>query len=238
MSSLRSETGQVSDTGVIWNAATLPDLEQVQPSGSGQVTFSVKVKNPASKDSSKNLTVSSKVQIKSNEYETYFPGNDLTLKISSPVRIAEDMGYVSGSLPPKVGNLTVYKIKLSLFNSSNDFKDAVLTAFLPADGFDATSVTPSESSNTEFDPATGKLTWKVGALAANTGVFSQPKVLEFNVKLMPSAAQAYQTPVLVKTIQLYGIDSFTAAQVSAKADDLNTASLTGAQYMGKGSVEP
>ena len=237
LSSLRAEGGQVNNNTILWNASTIPNLESLAPNESGQLSFSLQLNNPAVKDSAKNLTVISNIKIKSNEYGAYFSGNALTLKVSSPSAIKANLSFVSGQLPPQVGRQSVYKIKLSLNNSTNDYADGVVTAFIPlgANALVPGSYTPSESANASYDSSTGKLVWDVGTLPANTGRFAQAKILEFQVKLNPSASQVNQSPTLVKSINFAAKDSYTGENISVSADDLTTNDVEGVGF-GNGTV--
>lgn len=241
LSTLSAEGGQVSNNVILWNAATVSQLDSLMPSESGQLSFTVRVKDPATKDSSKNLTVVSNIKIKSNEYETFFPGNTVTLKIASPSSIATGLSYVSGSLPPQVGRTTTYRVRLSLANATNDYSDVVVTMFIPlgaAGGYVDGSANPSEAAKVSYDSSTGKLIWKVGNLPAHTGVFNQPRFLDFQVRLSPSVAQANTSPTLVKDIRLEAKDVFTTQQVSVAAGNITTDDLSGADSYGKGTVIP
>lgn len=227
LSTIQADGGQVTGNTILWNASSVSNLEKLNPSDSGQVSFSVRVKDPATKDSSKNLSVISSIKIKSNEYETYFPGNEITLKISSPSSLNAALQYAGGSLPPEVGKTTTYKVRLSLTNSSNDYNNGVLTAFIPlgTGGFIVDSVNTGEALKTNFDPATGKLTWNVGALPAYTGKFSQTRVLEFSVRIIPSSSQRNSSPALVKDIQFTATDSYTNQEIKKTTTDLSTADI-------------
>lgn len=227
LSSLRAQGAQINNSTIIWNASGVQQLATLLPNQSGQLSFSLKINNPATKDSSTNLTVVSNIQIKSNEYSTAFPGPQLSLKVSSPSAITSALSFVSGQLPPQVGLSTVYKVHLALSNSSNDYSSGLLTAFVPlgAGGVLTNSYTPAEAANVQYDPTTGKLTWNVGSLRANTGRFSQPRVLEFNVKLSPSASQVGQSPVLVNKINFTAKDIFTSQDVNITAPDIKTSDL-------------
>lgn len=239
LSSLQAEGATVNNNTLLWNASSIAKLENLAPSEQGQVSFSVKVKDPAVKDSSKNLTVSSSIKIKSNEYEGFFPGNDLTLKISSPLSLSSQLNFSTGNLPPKVGKQTVYTIKLSLSNSSNDYSEGLLTAFIPLgpSGFVAGSVSKEETTKVEFDSTTGKLVWKVGGLPAHTGKFSAPRAVEFNVKIIPSASQVSQSPNLLTDIKFTAKDSFTGKSAEITTDNLTTADLADQDSYSKGQVE-
>ncbi len=238
-SSLSAEGGQVTGNTILWNAAGVSNLERLNPSESGILSLNFKVKDPAVSDSTKNLQIDSSIKIKSNEYEAFFPGNSLSLKISSPAQLKASLEYLSGSLPPKPGQQTVYKVKFILQNSSNDFSAGTVSAFLPLgpSGFVAGSVKGAEAANTQFDQSTGKLSWNVGFLPAYTGKYSPSKILEFQIKLSPSASQVGQTPDLVKNIVFSGKDNFTAQDIILKTDDLNTSNLPGDQGYENGRVE-
>jgi hypothetical protein len=237
ISSVQAEGGQVNNNTIIWSAAGVPNLEILNPSESGTLHFSVAVKNPASKDSSTNLTVNSQIKIKSNEYQTFLPGNSLSLKISSPGKLNSALSFVSGQLPPKVGQVTTYKVQFTVTNSSNSYSDGMLTAFLPLGlvSFNSQSVTPAESQNVQFDPSTGKLTWNAGVVSANAGRFSSPKILEFNISVNPSQSLSAQSPALVKTINFSAKDSFTSDQINLSTENITTASIEGGY--GNGSVQ-
>jgi hypothetical protein len=237
LSTIRVQGAQVNNNTILWNASGVPQLSSLLPNQSGDLSFSVKVNNPAVKDSSKNLTVVSDVQIQSNEYSTAFPGGELSLKISSPSAINTVLSFVSGQLPPEVGKTTVYKVHVALSNSGNDFSNGSVTAFIPT-GFISGSVTPAESGNIQFDPSTNKLTWNVGSLPAYTGRFSQPRVLEFNVSLSPSSSQVNQSPVLANTINFTATDLFTSQAVNIPADNITTSDVAGTNGFGNGQVIP
>jgi hypothetical protein len=235
LSSIRVQGGQVNNNTILWNASGVPQLASLLPNQSGDLSFSVKVNNPAVKDSSKNLAVVSDIQIQSSEYASAFPGGELSLKISSPSAINTVLSFVSGQLPPQAGKTTTYKVHIARSNSSNDFSNGSLTAFIPA-GFIAGSVTTAESGNVQLDPSTNKLTWNVGSLPAYTGRFSQSRVLEFNVTLNPSSSQVNQSPTLVNTINFTATDLFTNQAVNISADDITTSDVSGTSGFGNGQV--
>jgi hypothetical protein len=235
LASISAEGGEVNNNTILWSAAGVPNLEILNPSESGTLSFSVKVKNPASKDSSTNLTVVSDIKIKSNEYQTFLPGNSLTLKISSPYTLGSTLSFVSGQLPPKVGQVTVYKVKFNLTNSTNDYSDGLLTAFLPLGlvVFDPQSVNAQEAQKVQYDPATGKLTWNLGTLPANSGKFLAPKTLEFNLRINPSQSLLNQSPTLVKNISFSAKDTFTSEKIQGTADNITTQNVEGAYGNGQ-----
>jgi hypothetical protein len=239
-SSLAAEGGQINNNTIIWNASGVPQLASLSPNQSGQLSFRIKINNPATKDSSKNLNVISSISIKSNEYSTPFPGGQLNLKVSSPTSINTALSYISGQLPPQVGKATIYKVTLSLTNSSNDFSSGVLTAFIPlgSGGFAQSSVNSAEAGNIQYDGSTGKLTWNFSGLAANTGRFTAARTLSFNITLNPSSSEAGQAVTLIKTITFTATDVYTQASVGASARDITTSDVQGQNGYGSGTVQP
>lgn len=237
LSTIQAQGAQVNNNTITWNAASVPNLQLLAPNESGNLNFTVQVKNPATKDSSKNLTVATHVKMGSNEYTSFFPGPDLSLKISSPSRIEGALTYVSGQLPPKVGTNTTYKVRFTLKNSTNDFSNTTVSAYLPiaAGGFNQSSVTPAEQRNVTFNASSGQLTWNVGALPAHTGQFSASRILEFTVTINPSSNQVNSSPTLVKTITMDATDLFTSQAVHNTTDDLTTDDVQGNGY-GQGQV--
>jgi hypothetical protein len=240
LNSIHAEGGIINNNTIVWNASSIPQLETLAPNESGQLSFGLRINNPAVKDSSKNLTVTSKIKIKSNEYVSAFPGNPITLKISSPAAVTRVLNFVSGQLPPQVGRSTVYKVRFALTNSGNDLTNSLLTASIPlgANAFIKSSVTPSESANTQFDPSTGKLTWNAGSVSAYAGRFGAPRVLEFQITFNPSADQTNRTPTLVKNINFSAKDSFTSQDINLSAEDISTNSLSGSDNYNNGIVQP
>ena len=240
-SSIRAEGAQINNSSIIWNASGVPQLGTLLPNKTGQLTFSLRVNNPATKDASTNLNIISNLSIKSNEYSSPFPGNQLNLKVSSPSSINPSLTFSSGQLPPQVGKSTTYKVTLSLTNSSNSFSNGILTAFIPlsSGGFVNGSVNSGEAGNVQFDPSTSKLTWNFGNLPANTGRFTAPRVLSFNITLNPDSSQAGQSVTLVKTINYTATDLFTTQPVTAKASDITTQNLQGQNNtFSNGQVQP
>lgn len=240
LANVQAQGAQVVGNTITWNAAGAPSLLSLNPSESGVLNFFVRVKNPAVKDSSKHLSITIAAKIKANEYSTFLPGESLVLKVASPAQIQAGLAYISGALPPKVGTETKYKVKFSLLNSSNDFSQGEVAAFLPSAGgsFDQTSVSAGERENVQFDPATGKLLWKVGSLPAYAGKFSPAKILEFEVTIGPGPSNAGESMALVRSIRFFAKDNFTEQEVNIRTEDITTASLEGQQGYSNGIVAP
>lgn len=235
-SSIRADGGLVEANTITWNASSVPKLEKLNPGESGTIQFSVQVKDPAVKDSSKNLTVVTSAKIKSNENRDFLQGNNITIKIASPASIQRSMTTVSGAIPPKVGQDTTVQVSVAIRNSSNDLREGVMVGYIPLGvNFDKSSVVSTENAAVKYDSATGKITWTVGKLAAHSGSSVPLRTLKFNVSFKPTANQVGQQVTLFKTISFSAKDDFTEQAISLKSQDISTDDLPGE---GQGRVQP
>lgn len=226
--SIKTESGYVQDQTLTWNGSSLSALSSLNPNDSGTVKFSFKISNPATASDEENLIIVIKPRIKSNQNSTFIPGAEVSLKISSPLGIGGSVEHVGGSLPPTVGKESSFRVGVFLENSSNNFRDGVLTGSVPIGvNLDISSVTQAEKNLVKFDSATGKLTWNLGQLLAHAGTSGPERRLEFTVKTVPSSSQAGQTVVLFKNITFSATDDFTGEGQSLELDDLGTNNLPG-----------
>lgn len=221
--SIQAEGATANNGTITWTAAGVSNLERLNPNASGTLRFSAKVKNPAVRDSSKNVAVNTSVKAKSNEYPAFLPGNELAVKVSSPATLKGSVKHVAGAWPLRVGQSTTMQITVSLTNSTNDFNAATLAGFVPSGvTYDPASVFSKEAASVSYDQASGKVTWKVGVLAAHTGDFNPARSLVFNVSVTPSVSQVGQDVVLFRNISFSAKDMFTSQDINLKTEDLKS----------------
>lgn len=232
--SIKTESGYVQDQTITWNGSSLGLLEQLNPNDGGTVKFQFAIKQPATSSDNKNLIITIKPRIKSNQNSSLIPGADVELKISSPSKLTGGVSHIGGELPPKVGMQSSFKVTLNLSNNSNDYRNGVLVGYVPVGiSYDSASLTQSERSLVKFDSTTGKLTWDLGQLLAHSGVSRSDRSLEFTVKLTPSSSQVGQSPVLFKNITFNAVDDFTGQNISLDMDELKTSSMGGSGSDGR-----
>ncbi len=235
-STIRADSGLVQNSTITWNASSEQKLEKLNPGDSGTVRFSFQLKNPVATDNSKNVEVRTKARIKSNENQTFLDGNEIVIKVTSPSSIGKEVKAVSGVVPLKVGQETVLQVNVTLRNSTNDYRDGVFIGYIPLGvTLDKASISTAETAAVKFDAATGKLTWNLGVLAANSGGAAPLRTLSFNVKVKPNSNQVGQTVTLLKNIVFTAKDSFTNQPISLNSQELNTESLPGENA---GRVQP
>lgn len=228
--SIKAESGFTQDQLVTWNGSSSPALEQLAVGGKGTVKVQFAIANPATSTDSKNLTIKIVPRIKSNQNTQLIEGEPVELKISSPSSLTGSVTYVSGATPPKVAQQSSYKVRLALKNSSNDYRNGILTALIPVGvNLDQNSITASEKSLVKFDAATGRITWELGQLLAHSGSLRPERVLEFTVNTTPSSSQAGKAIEVLRGIEFTAVDDFTLENIKQTPQDLSTSSLTGGQ---------
>lgn len=231
---IRAEGGLVQDSTITWNASSDRALERVGPGDSGTLRFTLPLKNPATAGSQKELSVVSRIKIKSNENLQFLPGNELSLKITSPSSIEGYAGIVGGTIPPQVGQTSTFKVNVELSNSTNDFSNSTLVGYVPIGvSVNLFTVTPSEQGNVRYDASTGKLTWTIGQLPAHSGNTAPQKKLGFDVSFTPSISQVNNSVSLFRSIVFSGKDTFTGQSISLQGSEVRSDSVPGAEDQGR-----
>ncbi len=215
-----------TNNSITWDQTNTPELELVNPGQSGELDFSVKVKDtlPIKNFSDKNFAVYSITNIDSSNVplalidQQIKDSSEMTIKVNSHLTI-DAKGYFqdtllpnSGPIPPKVGQTTTYTLYWYITNSSNDVNDATIQAVLPPNVEWINRYKPT-SSSFRYDALNRKIILDLGKVAAGTGVISPTKYVAFQVALTPSATQLGQVIDLLKETTIAGKDSFTNADL-------------------------
>jgi hypothetical protein len=237
-SSVRVEEGffSSSDNTITWNASSLSGLQSLPPGEEGQVQFSLNVKSrlPINKYTDKNFTIITNAKIDSPNTPLSLVGtqlagqNSLSVKINSQLDL-KMKGYYSdklfansGPIPPRVGQKTTYTVYWQLINVSNDLNNVVVEGYLPSYVTRQGSIYPSSGEDVTYEPASGKITWKIGKLSAATGILLPVRQLIFQIALTPSISQVGNSVILVKDVKVNGEDTFTGTTVSDSVIDLQS----------------
>lgn len=229
----KAVNGQISQGSITWTPGTLPDLAILPPSGTGNLKVSLPILDPPSRDSSTNLKAISQIKISSEEYSTPISGQPLELKLSTVPKIIPTLSYVEGANPPKVGQETVYMVRLQATNTTNKILKTKVTARLPLGN--QSLLIDSLDDNVKLNSSKNTLEWQIEDMAPHAGAFTQPEETTFKIRTIPAGAQAGKALTLLTNIALSGIDEFTQKTIDAKASDLNS---DGAGKNGSGKVLP
>ncbi len=224
------------DSSVTWNESSVLDLKILQPGDLKELEFSVKVKDrpPVKSFNDKNFLIVASAKIDSSNIPislrgTQLTGTDsLTSKLNSKL-VFDAKGFYqdtdmpnSGPLPPRIGVQTTYTIYWQLINLANDVQDVKVESYLPPNVAWLGRYEPN-GADVKYDKTTGKITWTIGQVSANTGILSSPaKQLIFQIGLTPGSEQLGQVAELVKTSTITGVDAFTQSTLESQASGIGT----------------
>ena len=223
------------DSSITWNESFLPDLKSLPPGQEKTIEFTVKIKNtlPIANFNDKNFLITTSVKIDSSNIPVSLRGTQLAgtdslgIKLNSKL-IFSSKGYYqdpnnlmpnSGPIPPIVGQQTTYTIYWQVINVSNDVDNVTVESYLPPYVKWLNKFEPKDA-NIKYDQNTGKISWFLGKLPANTGILSPVKQAVFQIGFIPASNQIGSIVTLIKEAVISGKDLFTEYSLGGKAQSI------------------
>lgn len=223
-----------------WNSGGVRDFSTFAPGTSGQVNFSVKLKQGfvSGVAGSRNLLVKSTATLSTFNVPTGIDGQEvststsLVTKITTQPALTQLIYYSdpvtgsSGPLPPQVGKETLFTVHWQLVNPGNDTSAAKITAILPP-GVAWKNVVSTGTGQPlpVFNKNSSEVSWNIGTLPQSVGVSTPKYEATFQMGLTPSATQQGAAAELLNNTTFTGTDSFTRQSIvvhvrDATSDDL------------------
>ncbi len=213
-----------SDTSVTWDKNTTPALGEMLPGVDGQVSLAVgSFTNPAQIRSIKNPYIDVSTIMTGNRSGTdqseVSSSQDITIKFSTNLGIYaksyRTTGPITntGPIPPRVDRESTYTVVWGLTNTTNEVKDAVVTAVLPAYVTWKGETFPTNESIT-YNPDTRTVTWNAGSIATNIGYGYAPRTVTFKVGATPSTIHVGNSLDIVVNTIARATDTFTSKKLS------------------------
>jgi hypothetical protein len=228
LSTLRTSGALNSITKTIsWSGANQPDLKNVAPGASGQVSFEVGVLTPSiQRLSDKNFSLKVNAQMESPTVPSGIQASEtisaatLETKVQGQFELTASAFLVSGPYPPRANQATTYSVHWKLTNYANDLANVKISAVLES----GTTFIKTVSGNpaAQYDSRTGEITWNISLLPAGTGVLNAPLEAVFQVQNTPASNQVGQNVTFLSETNLIALDSFTNVSLSASAPALDT----------------
>jgi len=220
---------------ITWNAGNLSALEFLGPGQDGQISFSVRLKDPLpiSNYTDKNFIVENIVEIDSLENPLSLENieiagqSELITKVASQISLQaqgyhnDDQISNTGPIPPKVGQMTTYTIKWRLVNTSNDLDQVKVRAFLPPHVKWMNRTSPA-NADLSYNSQTGELIWDIGDLPAATGVLLPVKAVAFQVGIVPGTVHLGNSMELIGSSQVTGQDNFVNLELATSDRAIDT----------------
>lgn len=238
LNSLSINSGGVYDhssKSIIWSSGNLPDLQEIQPGGEGDIIFSIHVLDnfPVLSSKDKSLILRIRASIDAGDIPQDLAGtkvgseDKLDLKTRSKLAFSAKSSHKSslitntGSLPPRIGKKTTYTIYWETRNYTNDLQNMQVKATLPPNVKWENSLYPT-GVNIVFDDSSREVRWLIGKLPAGTGILSPTLVGAFQVSVTPSDLDLGKVMSLANKSILSGLDVFTGENINVEADALTT----------------
>lgn len=236
-STLQAEGGFYDATRrlLVWNPASSGVLKELGPGVEDEFAFSfaLKATPPIRSFADKNFRFPITTTIDTGTPPPDFRGISLAYRdriefeVASRLTLAARAAYRdspvpnTGPLPPRVGQTTTYTVFLQLGSGANDVQDVSVRALL-AGGVEFRGAISSDIGSVEFNEASRELVWRVGRLAAATGILRPHSSVVIQLALTPAENQAGISPPLLIDIRSSGRDTFANQDLSAAAENVTT----------------
>lgn len=214
---------------IIWNKGTESSLSEILPGGSGRLKFSFDLKELSSFFGTTDPKVDINVNVKGKRVtdEGRVPENVESSSVSeilvtSLLRLAPRALYYSGPfensgpIPPEAEDEITYTIVWVITNSSNELKDAKVSASLPS-YVDWTGETKVDVGNLDYNSVGGVIEWNIGEVAPG-----DKKEVAFKIKFKPSLSQVGTEPVIIRNQMLTAFDKFSKDSIEKSYGSLTT----------------
>ncbi|HNU96983.1 MAG: hypothetical protein PHT82_00430 [Candidatus Portnoybacteria bacterium] len=224
---------------IVWSGADIPTLNLLETGQSGEVGFSIQIRNrlPIYSFNDKNFKANIIAEIQTLTVPAKFAGTELkfekelSCKINTQMSLATKVYYHdtyqgiynSGPIPPKVNSTTQYTVHWQITNTSNDLNNVIVKSVLPQ-GIEWTGnvINKSDKGQIFYNERTKEIVWNVGKVSAGAGVTMSVYEIIFQIALTPSINQVGAMPTLINESQIEGKDLFTGTILTKTASAVNT----------------
>lgn len=234
--------GVRSGNTIRWDKEKHKELTKLDPGSEDIIDFTIPLRAVIGADESDSFTAALSmdvVKVGSIASKRTIEATPIQISINSNISLSAQARYFaedgtplgSGSLPPKVGSTTSYRIIWDLSNSLHDLGSIEVATILPQD------VSWKESSGKEigtfsYNPTTRQVRWQISKL---------PKDIKnaqawFDVAITPKKTDAGKFMKLINQTTLVSTDLTTKSQVNTTLPVITTELPTDDLATGKGVV--
>jgi hypothetical protein len=194
--------GSLSGGTIIWTKNEIPELAEIKPGAQGVINFSIDILPFKDGDLGKNLSVVSYAQYGVNNKAVSGSdnkSNTITSRLNSDLSLSERILYFnddnqpvgSGSLPPKVGEKTSFKVYWVVKNNLHELADTQVVFNLPSNiNWDEKNTADVGSIN--YNPDTRQVIWEIGLLPVSVYQANA----EFSISVTPAESDRDKILVL------------------------------------------
>lgn len=223
-SSLKSDyPAKIKDGGILlWDQENIPSLSSIKPGQSGEINFSIRVKDFSENDLGQDLRLKSYAQFSLGGRglgDVQNRSNEIVSLLNSDLSLTEAIRYFDdnnipvgeGPLPPKVGEKTGLRVYWTVTNNLHELTDTKVTLNLP-ENISFENRQSTDVGNIIFDPINRQVTWEIGRLPLSVHTVKG----EFNIALIPTEVDRNKILVISSGAMVSAIDNETRSAISQK----------------------
>lgn len=214
------ERGSINDKTVRWISNNIPELANLQVKASGQLSFSVKVKEGGNflktyrNQEDYNITPKAFASGQ-NIQEIAYTGD--VYRATGDISFTQKNKFVS--IDPLNQNLKRYNITWELRNVQNKVNNITIKTRSPlnSSAWQASSITPLNRINQlNYNSSTGDIVWKLEFLAPYSGISNPVAILSFDL-----VTQSPQDLTLIEGVTMTGYDDLTGQKYEKSASPIS-----------------
>ncbi len=225
-----------SKSGIItWNKSTNREFTEVLPGASGRVAFTFrsfqlfKTGEGLYRDPHVTVIVGSK----GNRFSEAGVPENVTSQTSTDIKFNSDIGVSAhanhfdgvisniGPIPPVPEQETTYTIALSVSNSSNRLANGEVTIKLPQYVTWKKNTAPV-SEKIDYSNLDNEVVWHLGTVEPGVGILGAPRVVYFQVGIIPSVSQEGREVSLTGSIDFVARDTYTGRDMKTSLQPVTT----------------
>lgn len=165
--------------------------------------------------------------------------NSITLKLNSDLKLVAQSRYFNddnvavgyGSIPPKVGETTAYRIFWKLTNSLHEIENLKVSAVLPQN-INWPNKFEIDAGEINFNAATREVAWTLNRMPKDV----QSVGVNFEIMITPDASLAGKILTLLSSTAAVGTDKVTGGVMAVNSGELDSNLEGDPQVEGKGVV--
>lgn len=232
---------------ITWTKRQIKNLASLGPGAEGTINFQIKIKDydTVKEWGFENFEIKSLAEMKITKMgglasEPKVVGsNSIAILLNSNLEFTSEARYFnddnvavgSGPIPPKVGEVTAYRIFWKLTNSLHEIEDLKVSAVLPQN-INWSEKFELEAGNINFNPATREIIWTLNRLPLNVKSVG----VNFEITVKPETKDLGKLLILLPSAKATGTDKVTGGHIVLNAGEL-TSNLDGdPQFEGRGIV--
>ena len=209
-----------------WDASSYPELSEVLPGQSGEITASISWRDDLySLSDDISLTAFAEYETAGEKRSVLVESTPLQIGIIASLGLRAAASYYTvggdqlglGPLPPVVGETTSYWVFLEASALGGTIQELVAKATLTENAHWTGRTSALAGSAPDFDPLSREVSWRVGSLKTD-----QPAIVGFEVALTPTPDQVNSAAVILQAVQIKGRDLRSGVTLKAETTDVDT----------------